>query len=474
MNKINTLLLCLSLSTSLLLSTSAKADLNLELPDFNLPQLGGHTGSITASIKERETGLDVLRNLRARGRLIEDPEVNLWIRSLGNRLTARAPSSPNPFYFVVARDTSINAFATLGGVIVINSGLILNTSSESELAAVLSHEIAHVTQRHIPRMIEKAKSNKFATGAALLAGAIAATKDPQAGSAIINATLATTVHQQLAFGREAESEADRVGLRILASSGLNPQGMPKFLQKLEEYGDSKNAEIREFLQNHPLTIKRVSDTSVRASQLGVFRGKENISYQYMREKVRALINSNSRAPVSVSQQVKNYSNIIKLKKQGAFQQALNLAGSQLSSNKISEAILLAELAIKQRQFDRAISVLTPLSKIYPGNEAIAIPMSQAYISLGQTDQAWKMINEVHTSEQTSLEFFEVQQELSRLRGNTSYAYRAVAERNIRTGHYQSARIQLTKAMKLPGSNVNELQEMRQMLDQIKNKKVKQG
>ncbi len=474
MNKINTLLISLSLSTYLLLSSSARADLNLELPDFNLPQLGGHTGSITASIKERETGLDILRNLRARGSLIEDPEVNLWIRSLGNRLTARAPSSPNPFYFVVARDTSINAFATLGGVIVINSGLILNTSSESELAAVLSHEIAHVTQRHIPRMIEKAESNKFATGAALLAGVLAATKDAQAGSAIINATLATTAHKQLAFGREAESEADRVGLRILASSGLNPQGMPRFLQKLEEYGDSKNAEIREFLQNHPLTIKRVSDTSVRASQLGVFRGKENISYQYMREKVRALINSNSPAPVSVSQQIKNYSKVSKLKKRGAYQQALNLAGNSLSNKKVSEAILLAELAVKQKQFDRTISILAPLSRVYPGNEAIAIPMSQAYISQGQIGKAWQIINEVHTSEQTSLEFFEVKQELSRLRGNTSHAYRAVAERNIRTGHYKSARIQLTKAIKLPGSNVNELQEMRQMLNQIKNKKVKEG
>jgi len=474
MNKINALLLCLLLSAPALISTSAKADLNLELPDFNLPQLGGNTGGIASSIKERETGLDVLRNLRARGLLIEDPEVNLWIRSLGNRLTARAPTSPNPFYFVVARNSDINAFATLGGVIVINSGLILSTSTESELAAVLAHEIAHVTQRHIPRMIAKAESNKFATGAALLAGVIAATKDAEAGSAIINATLATTAHQQLAFGREAESEADRVGLRILASSGLNPQGMPRFLQKLEEYGDSKTAEIREFLQNHPLTIKRVSDTSVRASQLGVFRGKENISYQYMREKVRALINSNSRAPVSVPPQIKNYSKILQLKKQGAFQQAYNLASSQLSSNKISEAILLAELSIKQRQFNKAISVLTPLSKIYPGNESIAIPMSQAYISLGQIEPAWKIINEVHTSEQTTLEFFEVQQELSRLRGNTSYAYRAVAERNIRTGHYQAARIQLAKAMKLPGSNVNELQEMRQMLDQIKNKKVKKG
>ncbi|PID33782.1 MAG: hypothetical protein CR955_00550 [Thiotrichales bacterium] len=474
MNKIKTLLFYGLLTASLLSATAVKADLNLELPDFNLPQLGGHTGSIVSSIKERETGLDVLRSLRSRGHLIEDPEVNLWIRSLGNRLTAHAPNSSNPFYFAVAKSTDINAFATLGGVIVVNSGLILNTSSESELAAVLSHEIAHITQRHIPRMIERAKGNKLATGAALLAGMLAATKNPEAGSAIINATLATSAHQQLSFGREAESEADRVGLRILASAGLNPKGMPTFLQKLEEYGDSNTAEIREFLQNHPLTIKRVSDTSIRASQLGVFKGRENMSYVYMREKVRVLINANAHTPLSVPQQIKNYSKILHLKKQGAFQQAFNLASKQLSGTKISEAILLAELAIKQRRFNKAISVLAPLSKIYPGNESIAIPMSQAYISLGQIDSAWKILNEVHTSEQTSLEFFEALQELSRLKGNLSYAYRAVAERNIRTGHYKAARIQLTKAMKLPGSNVNELEEMRQMLDQIKNKKIKQN
>lgn len=463
MNKINALLCCL------LFGLSASADLNLELPDFNLPQLGGNTGSISASIKEREIGLNVLRSLRSRGSLIEDPEVNLWIRSLGNRLTARAPSSPNPFYFVVARDTSINAFATLGNVIVINAGLVLNTSTESELAAVLAHEIAHVTQRHIPRMIEKAKNNKFATGAALLAGVLAATKDAEAGGAIINATLAASAHKQLAFGREAESEADRVGLRILASAGLNPQGMPRFLQKLERFGDSKTAEIREFLQNHPLTIKRVSDTSVRAAKLGVFRGKENISYQYMREKVRALISANSFAPVSVSPQIQNYSKIVKLKKQGSSRQALNFAAHSLSNNKVSEAILHAELAVKEKQFHKAITVLSPLSKIYPGNEAISIPLSQAFISLGQIDQAWQVINEVHTSEQTSLEFFEVKQELSRLRGNISHAYRAVAERSIRTRHYKSARIQLIKAMKSPGSNLNEIEEMRQMLNQIKSK-----
>lgn len=450
----------------LLLPVLSRADLNLDLPDFNLPDLGGHTGNITASIKERETGLAVLRKLRASGRLIENPEVNLWIRSLGNKLTSRAPRSPNPFYFVVSRDPSVNAFATLGGVIVINSGLILTTSSESELAAVIAHEIAHVTQRHIPRMLEKAQNNKFATGAALLAGVLAATKDSEAGSAIINATLATAAHKQLAFGREAEAEADRVGLRILASAGLNPQAMPSFLQKLEQYGDSRNADIREFLQNHPLTVKRVSDTSVRASQFGPFKGKENISYLYMREKIRALIGSNIPAPSALPATVKKYSNAKQLQKRGAYPQALQTTGNTTTNKRISEAILLAELFTKQGQFKKTISLLTPLTRIYPGNEALTVPLAHAYISQGQLHQAWRALKEIHISEQTSLETFEVKQEVARLLGYTSLAYRAVAERNIRTGQYKSAAIQLRQAIKLPGANTIELQEMQQMLKQV--------
>ena len=194
--------------------------------------MGVHSSGFTVSTKEREQGLVILRKLRASGKLIENPEINLWIRSLGNRLVSRAPNSPNPFYFVVSRDSSVNAFATLGGVVVINSGLILRTSSESELAAVLAHEIAHITQRHIPRMLEKAKNNKLATSAALLAGVLAASKDPQVGAAIINTSLAASAHKQLAFGRDAEAEADRVGLRILASSGLNLKRCRAFCKNL--------------------------------------------------------------------------------------------------------------------------------------------------------------------------------------------------------------------------------------------------
>ena len=128
----------ISILLGFLITVGASAELNLELPDLNLPDLGANSSGFTVSQKERETGLDILRKLRDSGQLIEIPEINLWIRSLGNRLSSRAPISPKHFYFVISRDPAVNAFATLGGVIVINSGLILNTSSESELAAVIS------------------------------------------------------------------------------------------------------------------------------------------------------------------------------------------------------------------------------------------------------------------------------------------------------------------------------------------------
>ena len=431
-----------------------------------MPDLGGNSGHYISAVSEAQQGLRILRTLRARGSLIENPEVNLWIRSLGNKLAARAPNTATPFYFAVAKDLSVNAFATLGGVVVVNAGLILRSESESELAAVMSHEIAHVTQRHIQRIMAEAEKNKFATGAALVVGAIAATQGSETGAAILNATLAASVHKQLSFGRGAESEADRVGLRILASAGFNPMAMPSFLQKLEQFDDSKTADIREFLQNHPLSVKRVGDTTFRAKRYGPYKGRENISYLYMREKVRALTAASSSVHQNVSTKIKNYANALKLQKRGAYAQSIQASKIKNTQN-ISEAVLLAELYNKQKQYQQTILLLNPLIRIYPGNEAITAPLAQAFAALGNVPRAWKVLQDVNVSEQTSLEIFEIKQEIARLMSNTSSAYRAVAERSIRTGRYKAAELQLQQAIRFPGSSILELQEMQQLLNSIR-------
>jgi predicted Zn-dependent protease len=458
------------ISTLLITSISslATADLNLELPDLNLPSLGGHAGITVSSLSERETGLNILRKLRSSGNLIEDPELNTWIRSIGNRLVSNAPQASTPFYFVISRDQSVNAFATLGGVIVVNAGLILRTKSESELAAVMAHETAHITQRHIPRMIKKAKGNKFASGAAILAGILASTQDPQAGQAIINISLATMAHKQLSFGRKAEAEADRVGLRILARSGFDPKAMPSFLEKLEQFSDAQNSDIREFLQSHPLTLKRVTDTRERAKRLGAYKGKHKLLYSYMKEKIRVLSRSSNAIQNNSDIRIRAYSTALKFTQNNDFQRALNTIG--LKSNAIPEALMIAGIFNKQRKYKKTLSILKPLLDVYLGNEALSILVARAYLFSGQHDRAWATLNNIITSEQTSLEFFDTKQEVARLTGHRSKAYRAAAEKSIRMGSYRSAASLLRQAIKLRGSNAGELLQLQRLLAQIEGKK----
>jgi predicted Zn-dependent protease len=272
-------------------------------------------------------------------------------------------------------------------------------------------------------------------------------------------------HKQLAFSREAEAEADRVGLRILARAGFNPKAMPSFLAKLEQFSDSNNADVREFLQNHPLTIKRVSDTHSRAARLGAYNKKVNANYLYMKEKIRVLARSNEPTPNNIPKNIKKYANALRLEQRNNLQGALQLTGSK--SRNIPEAILIGKLLNKQRRYKETLTVLKPLLDIYIGNEALSTLVAQAYISTGQTSKAWSTINEINVTEQTSLEFFEIKQEVARLTGHRSEAYRAAAEKNIRMGNYRAATSLLRQAIKLPSSNASELLEMQRLLAQIK-------
>ncbi len=439
------------------------ADLNLDLPDLNLPSLGDNGNSFTTSFDERRQGKRIIRKLRSGNTIIEDPEINSWIRSLGYKLSANAPQTSSPFYFLVSNNSSINAYATLGGVIVIHAGLILRTNSESELAAVVSHEIAHVTQHHISRMLQKQSNNKLATNAALIAGILASGKNPQAGQAIISTTIATLAHKQLTFNREAEAEADRVGIRILSRAGFNPMGMPTFLNKLEQFTDSQQASTYEYLRSHPLTLKRVTDTKVRAKQLGSYKGKENIRYLYMREKIRSLVSANGTIPTNIPKNIQKYSRSLQLTRNRNYRSALEMIGTK--SNNVSEALLMAKLLNKHGRYKQSINILLPLNNIYPGDVSLSVSLAQAYKATSQLENAWKTINDITISEQTSLEYFEILQNIAKATRRLAQAYHSAANKNIRMGNYKSALSQLRHAIKLPSVNNNTL-KMEQQLEEI--------
>ena len=464
-NNINLTLLSFLFTVLIIVNPVAHAELNLELPDLKLPDLVSTSIPAIGYTEERKIGLKVLRKFRSRGNIIEDPEISHWIQTLGNRLSVRASSTGNPFYFLVSKNRSINAFATMGGVIVVNAGLILKTESESELAAVISHEIAHVTQRHIERMIDQSRQNVLGRSAAILAGVVAGSKNPQLGSAILTTTMATSMHKQLSFSREAESEADRVGLNILASAGYNPQGMPLFLQKLEQLSDSRFSEVSEYLQSHPLAHKRVLDAQLRANKIRSSRTNEHADYLYMREKIRAL----TRAPAAAKllPKINRYAQALQLKQKGNFSRALHITRG--FNRQIYEASLQASLLNKQKQYAKTVQLLRPLLESYPNNIALSIPLARATLALGQAEQAWRIVRNVPLSEQTSLEFFEVRQQIAHASRHDAEAYRSAAERNIRIGEYKYAAIQLRQAMKQRDINAAQLIQFQKLLANVESK-----
>ncbi len=457
--------LWLLLITVLVNSTtpSAYAELNLELPDLNLPEIGTSTATIS---QDTALGLKIVRNYRKHLPVVEDPELNSWLQSIGRQLANKAPTH-GKLYFLLVKNPEINAFATPGGVIVINTGLILHSDSESELAAVMAHEIAHITQNHIARRIADAKSNVLGTSAAILAGLAASSRSPDAASAIISTTIAAQQHNQLAFSREMEAEADRVGIRILNYSGFKASGMPGFMEKLDRLNDNPNAQLTKYLLSHPLSIERLSDTRSRAQRLGN-RGRDDISFFYAREKIRGLMSTGLQAqtPSLPNQRITRYSQAIKLISRGKNNAALQLLEKKNNNAHLAETLATAQALNNTRQHQKAISLLQPLAIARPGEQAILVPLANALLATGKAQDAWNVLKAVVPSEQTSLNFFEIKQEAAKEMGYIADAYIASAERNIRMGESRLAISQLQQAIKLQTVSAQDISRLQSKLNRI--------
>lgn len=435
---------------------NASAKLNLELPNQNLPV--GHATAIQSTINHQQS-LKILRKLRGHYPIIEDPELNRWIQNLGNKVARQSPVRNN-VYFLLTKNPEVNAFATEGGVIVINSGLVLQTTSESELAAVLAHEIAHISQNHIGRMKSRSKRQILGTGAAILAGLAAGSQNPDAGSAIITTAMAAQQHQALSFSREMESEADRVGIRTLSQAGFYPRGMPDFMEKLDRLNDNTNAQLTKYLRSHPLSIERLSDTRSRASRLPN-RGRESIDYLYAREKIRAIDSRSTAAVGKIPPAVTRYSKAQKYLSRSQYSNALQVLGTR--ARRLPELLAIAKAFNGNRQYQQTISLLQPHTQTYIGEPAILVPLCHALISSGRADEAWRYISKIVPTEQTSLEFFEIKQEVARRSGHIGDAFIAAAQRNIRIGEVKRAKLQLQQAIKLPAVSAHEVAKIQNLL-----------
>ena len=258
----------------------------------DLPSLGATTSGITHE-QEAAIGQAWLRALRRQVPTYEELLFRDYLNERVSQLVAHSRLVPPEYTTVVVDSKDLNAFAVPGGIIGINTGLMLYVESEDELLSVLAHEIGHLTQRHFTRLKESQQALQRVQLTSLLTAIILMQSNPELGQATWLAGTAGAIAQQLKYSRNMEQEADRIGQEILARSGFRVSAMPAMLERMQKMQTLSGNQPPEYLLTHPVTERRISDTRQYARQqkfrwrndsLEFYLHKLTIRLRYLKDK----------------------------------------------------------------------------------------------------------------------------------------------------------------------------------------------
>ena len=258
-------------------------------PAQPLPELGDAAGAAIAPQVERRIGESIVREIRYRDpAYVDDAEVTAYLESLGRRLLSTIPDARHEFEFFAVRDPAINAFALPGGFVGVHTGLLVAAESESELASVLAHEVAHVTQRHIARLIGAQQQMQLPGMVALAAAILLGGSRPDLAAGAAAAAQGGMLQQQLSYTRDFEREADRIGFRTLQEAGFDVRAMPAFFEKMQRHGRlGDDGTVPSYLRTHPMTTERIADAQGRAAGAQYRQHLDSLDFHLVRAKLRA-------------------------------------------------------------------------------------------------------------------------------------------------------------------------------------------
>ncbi len=457
--------LCLFLS----FSTACAA----QVSDLDLPDIGDSTGTIMSPEFERRLGQAFLNQIRRQVNIVSDPEVEAYIRSIGYRLVSHS-SSNQPFTFFVVKDSLINAFAAPGGIIGINSGTIINTETESELAGVIAHEIAHVTQKHTARSVEMQQQMSIPLMAAMLGAILIATQNPDAGQAAMAAIQGGAMQAQINFTRQNEAEADRVGMQLLARSDLNPRGMPSFFEKLQR-NSRYSANAPEFLRTHPLTNNRIADTRSRAENYPVDRHyEESKLYEYVRAKLVVMSYKNPGDAIAHfedqlnSDKVKDNLNVLRYgaaqarMEAGDYRRARDYLQILLEQQPENTSFLLAsaELEARQGNYSRAIEIYENMEKLYPDYRPLVFSYADTLLKANRPKKARELLKSYGKFNDPDIRYYSYLARAEAEAGNPIESSMANAEYYYLTGETRVAIEQLRYLLRQQAPKPDYYQEER--------------
>ena len=429
--------------------------------DIRLPDLGGAGSGIISPAREYKLGQAWLRAFRSQVRTSSDPILQEYLEDLVNNLANYSQLKSHRMDLVIVPNPTINAFAVPGGVVGVNTGLFLYAGNEDQMASVLAHELAHLSQRHYARSLEASSNASIPTLAGILAGFIlAATAGADAGLAAITATQAAALNNQLRFSRQNEQEADRIGLQTMVSAGRDPHASAEIFERmLRETRYSSRPP--EFLLTHPVTESRIADARNRAGRENTEQHFPNNEYFYlMQARVRLLHaeNANFAAKIFTHEIIgdtpsvtgSRYGLALALTKSGQYQQAQSEIDKLLAQDPQNHLFLIAqaELDAAIGEFDRAKKHLDQGLTLKPSNHALNTALAELLMEAGRYSQAELVLTE-HTARRPTDEYlWYLTAEVRGLSGNILGLHQARAEYFILNGIYDKARKQIDNALKL--------------------------
>jgi predicted Zn-dependent protease len=446
-----------------------------ELPDF-----GDSAGAFISPDQEYKIGRAFVREMRSKGLILDDPELEAYLQGLGSRLASHADTQSNPFDFFVVQSRVLNAFAVPGGFIGVHTGLIQETQSESELAGVLAHEISHVTQRHAARMFEAASRLSIPSAVGMLGAILLGVLAPEAGQAAMAAVAAGQQQYALNFTRANEQEADRIGIQVMARSGFNPQGMPDFFERMQtanRYNDP--ASVPEFLRTHPVTTNRIAESRERAEAMKPSRYEENSDFQLMRAKVLVIDAKEPRDAVAYfadtlragqyqSESAARYGYALALTAAGDYGKA------RLQIDRLLEAdpenvhfrLAAARLQVAQHSYRTALAIYDGILQDYPDYRPAVLGKVETLLAARDGKTARTVLRDYMTLHGSDTRTYRLLAEAEGMTGSKIESHIAQAEYYYGSGELGLAIEQLKVAKDTPGITYYQGERVQARLDQL--------
>lgn len=456
----------------------------IALPQSTTPAIGGTLpnlgdgASITPSA-ERRLGNRIARELYRDPDYIDDPVIMEYVQGIWQPLLAAArargelPPELDEQYawtILLGRDRTVNAFALPGAYLGLHLGLVGVVTSRDELAAVLAHELSHVTQRHIARLISRQSEQTPWLIGAMILGALAASKNPGAANAVIVGGQAAAIQTQLNFSRDMEREADRVGFGVASQAGFAPQGFVSMFEKLQQSSRLNDSGGFPYLRSHPLTTERMADMQARVPANGAAAPVPQWEHALIAARARVLSNS----AVDALRNWYSEAEPTRLARQSPMQQAATLYGATLAATKLRDfaladaslgrlisaakgdpqaarqvRLLAAELALAKGDGAKAQAALG--DQVQAGSRAELLLTAQAQLQAGRAAQAGQLLQTWLADNPLDALAWQTLASASAAQGKTLAAIRAEAEVNIAQLDYPAAFARLKAAQDMERS-----------------------